>query len=310
MKIIVKFDYSFNFASKLINVALQLTEKIDRVEGITREEFQEKYMKPQKPVIIKYFYGKDAPLYHKWTFDYFKKELGELQVGVYDVEGKKRKDDRSYKGAADFMKFADYLDLVQREPTSKRLFLFNVFKHKKDLFDDFEFPDVANHVLKFLPFAFFGGQGAVTRIHRDMDNSNVYLTELYGSKRVVLFHPKYSDLLYRYPFGTHTSVDINNPDYKKYPGLKKVVGYDCTIEAGDTIFMPSGYWHHIEYNTAGIGFSMRSLSPFISGRLRGLYQVGVLTHLDEVGRFFLKERWFDIKKRLAERRAQSALLQA
>jgi len=286
---------------------LTLIDGIDRVKGITREEFQRKYMIPQKPVIVKHFFGEDAPMYKKWTFDFFKKELGHIEVGVYDIEGEKRKDDRSYKGAENKMKFGDYLDLVQAGPTSKRLFLFNVFKHKKDLFNDFEFPDVADRVLKFLPFAFFGGAGAVTRIHRDMDNSNVFLTELAGNKRVVLFDPKYSALLYQYPMGTHTSIDINNPDYEKFPGLDKVVGYDCNITAGDTLFMPSGWWHHIEYRSAGIGFSMRSLSPKMSTRLQGLYQVGVLTHLDEFMRIILKDRWFEKKKEIAHRRAEEAL---
>ena len=168
---------------------------------------------------------------------------------------------------------------------------------------------MADRVLKKLPFAFFGGEGAVTRIHRDMDNSNVYLTELYGNKRVVLFDPKYSDMLYRYPFGTHTSIDINNPDYEKYPALDKVIGYDCTIEAGDTIFMPSGWWHHIEYRTAGIGFSMRSISPYTSTVLRGLFQVGFLTHVDEVARLLLKDKWFDYKKNKAHERADKALME-
>ena len=288
-------------------MALKLINGIDRVEGITRKEFQEKYMKPQKPVIIKHFYGADSPIYTKWTFDYFRNELGDLEVGVFDAEGTIRKDDRSYKAAPTKMKFREYLDLVQAGPTSKRLFLFNVFKHKKELFNDFTFPDVADNVLKFIPMAFFGGEGAVTRIHRDMDNSNVFLTELAGTKRVVLFDPKYSDLLYRYPFSTHTSVDINHPDYEKFPGLKKVVGYDCTINAGDTIFMPAGWWHHIEYKTAGIGFAIRSLSPYISARLRGIYQIGFLTHVDEVGRFLLKDKWFNMKKNIAKRRAASAL---
>lgn len=286
---------------------LQLIDGIDRVDGITRKEFQEKYMKPQKPVIVKHFYGKDAPMYKKWTFDYFKRELGDIEVGIYDVEGKARKDDRSYKGANDFMKFGDYLDMVQAGPSSRRLFLFNVFKHKPDLFNDFEFPDVADRVLKKLPLAFFGGEGAVTRIHRDMDNSNVYLTELHGKKRVVLFDPKYSDMLYRYPFGTHTSIDINNPDYEKYPALDKVVGYDCVIEAGDTVFMPSGWWHHIEYQSAGIGFSMRSISPKTTTVLRGLYQIGFLTHVDEAMRILLKDKWFNLKKEIAEKRAEAAL---
>ena len=78
---------------------LDLSLQIDRVAKITREEFQDNYMKPQRPVVIRHFYGEDAPLYTKWTFDYFRKELGHIEVGVYDVEGQERKDDRSYKSA-------------------------------------------------------------------------------------------------------------------------------------------------------------------------------------------------------------------
>ena len=284
---------------------LDLSLQIDRVENISKEAFQEHYMKPQKPVIIKHFYGKDAPFYSKWTFDYFKKELGHIQVGIYDVEGKKRKDDRSYKSTDDFMNFGEYLDLIQEKPTTIRLFLFNIFKHKKELREDFRFPDIANHVFRFMPLAFFGGKGATTRIHQDMDMSNVFLTELVGKKRVVLFDPKYSNLLYRYPFGVHTSIDVNNPDFERYPGLHKVQGYDCFIEAGDTIFMPAGWWHHIEYHSAGIGMAMRSLSPSMVTRLQGLYKVGVLTHVDDLMRKVMGNKWHTLKTRIADKRAEA-----
>ncbi len=286
---------------------LLLTKGVEKLHGINRHEFQEKFMIPQRPVIIKNLFGDDAPVYSKWTFDFFKKELGHLDVGIFDVEGTKRQDDRSYKSAPQNMKFSAYLDLIQKGPTSKRLFLFNVFKHRKDLFNDFEFPDIADRVLRKVPMAFFGGAGAVTRIHRDMDNSNVFLTELYGKKRVVLFHPKYSEMLYRLPFSTHTYIDINNPDYDRFPALDKVEGYDCILEAGETLFMPSGWWHHIEYQTAGIGFSVRAISPKTKDFLIGLYQIGLLTHLDEILRLVLGDRWYEYKKTLAERRALNAL---
>ncbi|MEL6925123.1 MAG: cupin-like domain-containing protein, partial [Bacteroidota bacterium] len=184
------------------------------------------------------------------------------------------------------------------------------FKHKKELLEDFKFPNLADNVLGFMPFAFFGGEGGVTRIHHDMDMSNVFLTEVAGKKRVVLFSPKYNELLYRYPFGVHTSVDINNPDYDRYPGLHKVKGYDFFIEAGDTVFMPSGWWHHIEYASGGIGMAMRSLSPYYGTRLRGLYNVGVLTHVDELMKKMLGQRWVNYKTNVADKRATAALQEA
>ena len=286
---------------------LDLSLPIDRVEDISREEFQENYMQRQKPVIIRNFYGKDAPLYTKWTFDYFRRELGDIQVGVFDIEGEERKDDRSYKSPDAYMRFGEYLDLIEHGETTKRLFLFNVFKHKKDLKKDYQVPDIIDNVLGMFPFTFFGGKGAITRIHQDMDLSNVFLTEVIGKKRVVLIDPRYSSLLYRYPFGVHTSIDVNSPDYDRYPGLEYVKGYDCYLEARDTLFMPSGYWHHIEYLTGAIGVSIRSLSPFYGTRLRGLYNIGVLTHVDDLMRKVMGEKWHSVKSRIADRRAEAAI---
>lgn len=286
---------------------IQFDLPIDRVENITREEFQEKYMKPQKPVIIRNFFGKDAPLYKKWTFDFFQRELGHIDVGIFDDEANKNKADRSYKAPDFYMKFGEYLDLVQEGPTQKRIFLFNVFKHKPELFNDFEFPNLTDKFLKKHPFVFFGGKGSVTRIHHDMDLNNVFLTELIGKKRVLLFSPEYSRLLYRFPFNVHTSIDPTKPDYEKYPGLDKVRGYDLTIESGDTLFMPSEYWHHIEYEAGSMGIAVRSWSPFVKKRLRGIYNLAVLTHLDELFRYTMKDRWFKTKQRIAARRAADEL---
>ena len=286
---------------------IDISQSIERVEKITREEFQQKYMKPQKPVIIKHFYGKDAPFYTKWTFDYFKKELNDITVGIYDAEETEVKQDRSYKRTNDFMKFGEYLDLVQTKPTTKRLFLFNIFKHKKELKKDFDFPDVTNNVVRSLPLVFFGGKGAITRIHQDMDMSNVFLTELQGKKRIVLFSPKYSALLHRFPFGVHSAIDIDQPDYNKFPGLNKVKGLEGTLEAGDTIFMPSGWWHHIEYLEPSIGMAMRSLAGTTKMKIKGAFLMGILTHLDDLFRYASGDNWQNKKEKIATKRALNAL---
>jgi len=287
---------------------IDLSLKVDVVENISKEEFQNKYMKPQKPVIIRNFYGKDAPLYTKWSFDYFDKELGDLDVGIFDDETSDRDDSKSYKNADMTMKFGEYLNLLQSEPTQKRIFLFNIFKYLPSMKKDISYPDLGVSFIKKLPFVFFGGKGAITRIHQDMDMSNVFLTELKGRKRVVLFDPNYSDLLYRYPFGVHSSIDPDKPDYERFPGLDKVKGYTCEIGARDTLFMPSAYWHHIEYLEGSFGVAVRSLSP--TRKLRGLYNVAVLTHLDEVLLFLLGEKWYKKKDAITKRRAERALEKA
>lgn len=280
---------------------MNLTTRIDPLENITREEFEKKYLIPQKPVIIKNFFQDDA-LYSIWTYDYFLESIGDVEVGVYDDEKTVRKDDRSYKSADMTMPFGEYLRLIQEGSTTKRIFLFNIFKHMPELKQDFHFPKTTNKYIKKLPFVFFGGKGAVTRIHHDMDFSNVFLTEITGKKRVILFHPKYSKHLYRYPFGVHSSVDPLNPNFEKYPAMVYAEGLDVTLEKGETLFMPSGYWHHIVYEESSFGLAIRSLSPRWSQRMRGAMNVAVLTHVDEIMRYCLGRRWFLMKVAITKRR--------
>lgn len=276
-------------------------------EDLSREQFEQAFLFPGQPVVIKGFL-KDSGAYQKWSMDFFRREMGRLKVGLFDdIPGR---EDRSFKTPDLYMKFGEYLDLIEREPTNKRIFLFNIFKHRPELKKDVTFPKLVRHWNKNFRFTFFGGKGSVVRIHQDMDMANVFLTQFHGAKRVILFAPEYAKLLYRYPFSVHSSVNVEAPDYETYPGLHYVKGYETIINKGDTLFIPSGYWHHIVYLEGGFAMALRSWSPNWSRYLKGLYNVGIMTHLDELFRFALGKRWFEWKKKVAFRRAGRAIARA
>jgi hypothetical protein len=278
-----------------------------KMEDMTRERFVKEFLKPNKPVVIEGFL-KHTEAYKKWSMDYFREEMGDIEVGIFDdVPGK---EDRSYKAPDLHMKFGDYLDLIEREPTNKRIFLFNIFKHRPELKNDFDFPKLNKSWNKKFRFTFFGGKDSVVRIHQDMDMANVFLTQFHGAKKVILFDPSYSNLLYRYPFGVHSSVDVEHPDYEKYPGLEYVKGQSVVINNGDTLFIPSGYWHHIVYLEGGFAMALRSWSPQTGLYLRGLLNVTLLTHIDDALRYLFGKRWFNWKKKMTFKRANRAIEKA
>ena len=201
----------------------RLIKVIEKGADLDPGLFKKHFLKKNKPVVLKGLWD-IYPAREKWTFEYFKYCLGEVDVGVYD--GQMQKDDRSFKRPDKKMKFKNYLDAISSAHTTDlRLFLFNIFKYKPELRNDFDFPPLTRLYLKHIPFMFFGGKNSKVRLHQDMDWSNVFLTQLHGRKEVILFHPKYSKLLYRYPFEVHSSADIENPDYEKFPGLKYIKGY-------------------------------------------------------------------------------------
>jgi hypothetical protein len=265
-------------------MALDVQTPIPVVDGstITREEFQSKYYDPQKPVVLRGLW-KQYPAYTKWTMDFFRKTMGDIEVGLY---GNRKEDlSKTLQVPNAVMRFDKYLDLIEHEPTDLRLFLFPVFKHRPEMLKDFGYPDIVSRYIK-MPFMFFGPAKSVVRMHQDIDMSNVFLTQFHGLKRVVLFPPDQSDLLYRLPYNVHTIVDIDHPDYEEFPGLKYAKGMSTLLEHGDTLFMPSGYWHHIEYVTGGFGLARIT---------------------DNIARKVNDKKWFEHKKKVAYERAKRAI---
>lgn len=288
-------------------MALDIQTPIPVVDGttITREEFHRNYLKPQKPVILRGLW-KQYLAYTKWTMDFFKQSMGDIEVGLY---GNRKEDiSKTLQVPNAVMRFDEYLNLIEREPTDLRLFLFPVFKHKPELLKDFGYPDIAKGYIK-IPFMFFGPPKSIVRMHQDIDMSNVFLTQFHGRKRVVLFAPDQSRLLYRLPFNVHSTVDVDNPDYDEYPGLKYVKGMSAVIGHGDTLFMPSGYWHHMEYLDGGFALAIRTIAHSLPMKLGGLWNLTVQRTTDNLMRKINDEKWFVYKKKLAQERADKAISQ-
>lgn len=284
---------------------IDYSKQIETVDTIDYDEFQERFYKPQIPVKIKNLLS-DAKANKKWSPEFLKEQLPDLEVGVFENDPELL--DRSQKTAPKTMLFGNYIDKILSGPSDARLHLFNVFKHLPELTNDFEYPDIADRIVTALPFAFIGGEGSVARLHRDMDNANVFLTEFWGRKKVILFSPEYDELLYRFPFATHSPVDVENPDYDQYPGLHLVEGQHTILEKGETLFMPCKYWHHIRYLSVGIGMSFRSLGS-VPNTAEGLLQTTVLSTIDDLARVVAGDDWQDYKTQLAMDRAETQLSQ-
>lgn len=280
-------------------------QKIDVVSGISDKDFRQKYFIPQKPVVVKGLIH-EVPAGEKWDIDYIKKVCGDVMVDVFDNSNP---NSASAFTTPDLkMRFEEYVtSIVKDEPSTLRMFLFNMFKARPELRKDFPCPRLMRGVMGKVGFMFFGAKGIRVRIHQDMDFSNVMLTQFHGRKRVVLVAPKFSRLLYKLPLNTHSLVDLDNPDYRKYPGLKYIETYECVLEHGDSLFMPSGYWHYITYLDGGFSVSYRKLAHSLSAKLTGLLSLAVFMPVDKMLNRLLGSRWLPIKERMAHKRAEKEI---
>lgn len=273
---------------------------VNRVSGLTKEEFKERYLLTSTPVIITDMID-DWPAKEKWTLDFFKEEYGHLTVPVYSANASKS--GKTYMSPDRKMPFRDYISAIQQGPTDLRLFLFNIFKVAPELKNDYKIHTIMDGFYNEFPFTFFGGEGSKVAMHYDIDLSHVFLTQFDGRKRVVLFGPEYSRHLYQQPFTVASYVDIDNPDYDKFPALRDVKGYDTIIERGDTIFMPSGYWHYIIYLDSGFSMNQRANESF-PRKVRGAVNIAQHFVIDKGMNHIIGEKWGDMKQSMAKKRAR------
>lgn len=281
-------------------------KEIGRIRNYNSEEFTSNFMKPNIPVIIEDFIDAESPALKNWNYDYFKEIAGNNDVDVYGEEIHSL--DRAASKPLARMKFSEYLDLISREKTKYRLFLFNLLTIKPELKKDVVYKDITKgKVLSWLPFMFFGGQGSNTRNHVDIDMSHVFLTQYQGIKRVWLFPLSQSDLIYKLPYNFHSIANLKTSSQEEFPGLKYLDGYEAVLKPGQTLYMPSGWWHFIQYETEGYSISVRALPFQLIEKWRGFKNLVITQHFDNLMRKLFKEKWFDYKVSIAKKRAQTAI---
>ena len=276
---------------------MQLQE-IERVQHITKKEFIRKYVKPQKPVVIENLI-EDWPAYTKWNLNYIREIAGDREVPLYDDTPVKH--ELGYNEPHFKMKMSTYIDLLKKEPTYYRIFLYNIMKEIPALKKDFKFPKIGLRLLKQVPMLFFGGENSHTFMHHDIDWANILHFHFEGKKRCVLFPPSETKNLYKVPLSliSHEGIDFDNPDYETYPALKKANGYTAHLNHGDTLYMPEGYWHYMKYITPGFSMSLRSLPRRFKHLRYALYNILLMRHYDVFMRKRKGQAWIDKKNEQA-----------
>jgi len=273
------------------------------VDDILPEDFKRNYFSTNTPVVIKNF-AKKWPAYSKWSWDYFKEIVGDKKVGIYN--NVKSDAYTPINKADDYTTFGEYVDMVRKGPAAWRIFLFNIFNHAPQLTKDFTWPDeYMKGFVKRVPMLFTGGQGSITHIHFDIDLSHILHTQFAGRKKVLLFPYKEQHKLYRKPFEVLSLADFSNYydaqksklDTKKFPALEIANGYEITLEPGDTLFMPGGYWHHMEYLDSGFAMSLRALNSSVGGKLKGLWNIAGMRNIDTLMKKAMPHKWYDWKEK-------------
>ena len=218
---------------------------IDRRNNLSYEEFKNEYLLPRKPVIIT-----DATAKWKastWTPQFFLERYPNKMLTTDQGE----------------MRMEDFIDAITNNGDKPGPFLRE--QPLKDVF-----PDLVDHVQptpSYVTPNWLGGKylvGSVTRrlnreslievnfcgrrifpyLHIDDLGVHAFITQHYGDKELVVYPPDQEPWLYRKP-GTRFSeiVDVDHPDLQQYPLFANAKATRVVVKAGESAFMPSGWWH-------------------------------------------------------------------
>jgi hypothetical protein len=228
--------------------AFDLTQ-ITRVSSLSSQDFHERFYALNRPVIITDIVG-DWPASTKWSVDFLRRHYGE-----YDVTYQKGRSPHDHRDSfvdhtvtAPFRVFLDEVMNVADDEGAPYL-----IAHDR-LLDRPEFRPLLQDV-RFDPrylndvdddgeaFFWIGPARAATPMHRDL--GNVFMAQVTGRKRIKLVPSRQLHLVYN-EHGYHSDADFANLSFDDYPLLKKAHIMDFILAPGEFLFVPVGWWHHVE----------------------------------------------------------------
>jgi len=279
---------------------------IKRLQKLNQQDFLENYIIPNQPVIVTDAMDGWAAR-TKWTPQYFSRELGDLEVQVYD----------DLFDLVNITTLSEYLEenfgRDENNPCSEYVRWYSRLKHL-----DFIWADEAFDRLKgdwghpyFLPTSgytvpyhpapqalsatdclfpyrglFISGRGARTRLHRDPWTSSATLCQFYGSKQFVLYTPDQA----AYLMDEEGFFDPVTPDDTRFPNSAQArPSYEDTLRPGEILYIPGGWLHDVTCLTDSISVTWNFVHEVRREPLSHYLADHPLDRELEVLRFFLSE---------------------
>ena len=87
----------------------------------------------------------------------------------------------------------------------------------------------------------------------------LFHTQVEGRKRWRFISPLQTPRLYNHN-NVFSLIDLDPPDFSKYPWFHDVKVLEVTAEPGDTVFLPLGWWHQVTALDTILSFSYSNLA--------------------------------------------------
>ncbi|XP_071792326.1 tRNA wybutosine-synthesizing protein 5-like [Asterias amurensis] len=234
-----------------------MAESVRIFEGVDKDLFTSDIYPQRKPAVLR---GLDiGECKTKWTEDYLCKCVGSQEVKVH-VSPSANMDFVNKNYAYRTLPFDKFLRRAAQsnhdefffEPDEKYYFRAlggdprkepaDITKQFPSLAPDVTIPQFFEADAMFSTILRLGSAGVQLWTHYDiMDN---LLIQISGHKRVVFFSPQ--DATHLYLTGDKSAVlDIENPDFSRYPAFRHARPMECHLQPGDVLFIPALWFHNV-----------------------------------------------------------------
>lgn len=241
-----------------------MSTDIPRVRNLTCERFVAEYLVPGRPVVVTDALG-DWSLNERWSPQRLEQRFGQETAQIYNDYF----DLRSVKRLSDYLREffnrdtpplgeVPYVRWYSKLRDVKFIWADHVFEQLRN---DWTLPAFVPRSDYLLPFApaptvcdprtdhfparglFISGRGAKTSLHADPWASDGVLCQLYGRKQWIMYSPEQSNALV---VGGET-VNLDRVDHDKFKNFGRAVPtHQFSLQPGETIYVPRGWFHHVE----------------------------------------------------------------
>lgn len=240
---------------------------LDEIELPSPETFYREYMCRLKPVIIKDLFKGD-PIRDIVSFAKAVEVWGEVAIAVQDEYGKAYQDaargnaSLSLEPEPQMMPLAEYYALVEADPDTEKMCI--EFRAPPAIAATYRIPEVCRPLPGESPTlvnqCFIGNAGNHAQIHFDKAGMHGFLYQVFGKKRFIFFPHEASHKLGPFTqLGTWHLENFSREDREAF--LAFTGGVEFMLEAGDCVFLPSLWWHAVQYVEHGMSISLRFRRP-------------------------------------------------
>ncbi|MGE0798660.1 MAG: cupin-like domain-containing protein [Lautropia sp.] len=237
-------------------------ETIEKRTTPSREEFLAGYVAGCRPVVL-IDLAADWPARERWQPLALGQRFAELPVEIQDSRESDPRFEENKEAHRRTVRFGDFVDRIVAQGASNDCYLTannELLKRPEfgSLFDDVgSLPDYVDRKrLATSSFFWIGPRGTRTPLHHD--TVMLFHTQVVGRKRWRFVSPLDTANVYNYN-GVFSRVDLDAIDLQRHPRMQGVRVLDVVVEAGETIYLPLGWWHQVTALDVSVSLSFTCL---------------------------------------------------